>query len=140
MNRRALPLLILVMCAYWFYKGMGEYGLWFDGGPGGGFMPVLSSVFAAVFALFLLRSDRGERTTIPYSSFIPLVMVIFAVILSWLLGLLPALTVMLLIWLRRLERFPLFTSLLLTFLPMLVIYALFGLWLKVPFPTGMLGA
>jgi hypothetical protein len=126
------------MSAYWFYMGVAKYGLWFDGGPGGGFMPVFSSVFAALFALFLLK--RGDAvSSIPYSAYIPVGMVILAVGLTWIIGMLPALAVVLFLWFWQLEQFSLSRSALLTVIPMAVVVAIFRVWLRVPFPTGIFG-
>lgn len=138
MRRKVIPILILLMSAYWFYEGWFTYGVWRAGGPGGGFMPVFSSVLAAIFAVVMLVKGDTAAKAIPISAFIPVVMVAFALTLSVAIGLLPALTLALFVWIWRLERYPLGKSVFITACPMLVVYGVFRLWLQVPFPTGML--
>ena len=138
MRARAIPVLIILMSAYWFYEGWFDYGVWYAGSPGGGFMPVFSSILAAIFATVMLFKPGAVAKAVPMSAFIPVVMVGFALTLSLAIGLLPALTIMLFVWIWRLERYPVAKSLFITACPMLVVYGVFKLWLQVPFPTGML--
>ncbi|KAA5604260.1 hypothetical protein F1188_16970 [Roseospira marina] len=139
MSRRAIPILVLLMSVFWFYKGVFDYGVWYNDGPGGGFMPVFASSLAALFAVILLVKPDTTAQAIPPAAFIPLGMVGAAFTLSMLVGLLPALAVMLFLWLWLLERYRPLTSLFITFWPMLVVYGIFRLWLNVPFPTGLFG-
>lgn len=138
MKQKAIPALILLMSAYWFYSGWFVYGVWYAGGLGGGFMPVLSSSLAAIFAIALLIKGDAAAKAVPWSAFIPVAMVALAVTLSHAIGLLPAIGIMLFVWVWLLERYPLGRALFIAACPMVAIYGVFRLWLQVPFPTGTL--
>lgn len=137
MKYKAIPVATILMSLCWLYMGFFKYGLWYDVGPGGGFMPFLSAALAIAFSIFLLLTPDKEKAVLSRTAFLPLAMALAALVCSMLVGLLAALALMLFLWLWKLERYSLQKSLVITVIPMLVVYGVFRLWLQVPFPTGI---
>lgn len=137
MKQRIIPICIILLCVYWIYMGIFQYGFWVDNGPGGGFMPVFSSVLAAAFAVGLLWKPHRDQVVMAFRALSPVIMVVLAVMLSYIVGLLAALTIMVLVWLWKVEKFTLLKTLLFTAILMGSVWAVFRLWLQVPLPMGM---
>ena len=139
MKRNAIPILVILMSVFWLYKGIFAYGVWYAGGPGGGFMAALSSILAILFSIVMIVKPDAAAKPVARTTFIPLAMVGAALTLSMVVGLLPALAAMMFVWIWKLERYPPARALFITACPMAVVYGIFRLWLQVPFPTGMFG-
>ena len=59
-------------------------------------------------------------------------------ILNFLIGLFPALVIYYVVWLKFIEKYPWKKVILITIVYGGIMYGVFSLWLKVPFPTGIL--
>lgn len=121
------------------YFGIFEYQFWMGTVPGGGFMPVLvGGLIIIINILTILGKKNRLAFKIDTKSFITVAFILVMLALSLLIGLIPSLTVMIFIWLKWFERYSLPTSIATTLITSVFTYAIFGIWLKVPFPTGLL--
>ena len=136
--------------AWWAFTGLKKYELWLKGGgPGGGFLPVVSGTFVAVMScIVLVRSFKREREekkeaeeiSFQIKEYLPAAAVVAALFLSYIVGLLPGLFIMIFAWLKLVEKEGWLRSGVSAIIFTAVVYVLFVMLLKIPFPTGMLGS
>jgi len=121
------------------YLGISEYEFWRTTVPGGGFMPVLvGGLVILVIILTIVDKKSKQKFKIEGKAFIPVTAILAMLVLNSLIGLIPALTAMVFVWLKWFEKYPLKTAIITTVLTSTFTYAIFGVWLNVPFPTGLL--
>ncbi|MGI6037096.1 MAG: tripartite tricarboxylate transporter TctB family protein [Limnochordia bacterium] len=125
---------------YWVIAGV-NYGLWVRNGPGPGFLPVLGGLLTMVFCMAILWQNREKESPIKFNpkAFLPVGALLAMVLLSHVLGLLISMTLFIFLWLRIAERQSPAKSLTISLGTVLVVYAVFVAWLRVPFPKGFLG-
>jgi len=125
---------------YWCVSGV-EYGLWVRRGPGGGFMPLLAGIFTIVFAVWMMLAARNEKVSAELASWhalLPIAGLVGVLAGSYVVGLIPAIALFLVLWLKVVEHYPLKFSLVTGVSSAAVLYLVFGVWLQVPFPLGVL--
>lgn len=134
-----IEIIIALIGFFSIYKGITDYGFWSRTVPGGGFMPILIGVLLVLISLLIIL-DRKVRTKLNFDmkGLIPVLAIIGALISNLVFGLIPAATLMIFSWLKFVEKYSFKTSLIVTLLTSTVTYAIFGVWLNVPFPTGLL--
>jgi len=120
------------------YLGVTQYQFWIRTVPGGGFMPVLiGGLMILISILTMLDKNVRLKFKVERKSLIPVIAILITLILNLLIGLIPALTLMVFIWLKWFEKYPLKASIITTVFTSAFTYAIFGWWLRVPFPTGL---
>lgn len=138
--RQILPLCLILISIAWIAIAMTEYGFWNDiTGPTSGFMPILiATVLLICSSIALFLSFGEEKPSFKILAFV-FILLMFALIgISLLIGLVPAMLLYVLLWLRLIEKAPWKgTIILLLFLAALA-YGMFQIWLHVPFPNGIL--
>lgn len=129
---------------YWAAMGF-VYGFWKDFGPGSGFIPVIFGLLTTVLCLILFRQSLLKKDGEGFDSkelhTVGLVMVTVAAALIALniLGTILTLTVLIIAWLRVLERYSWFSAAKVSVGTVIIAYLVFVQWLRVPLPTGLLG-
>lgn len=136
-----IVLIELVVASIWIMQGF-TYGFWKKGRPGGGFLGVIFGALILVIALvmgirMLIKRDFGKKIKLHVTAFLPIFMGGGAVILSYLVGFIIALFAFLVGWLRFISKYSWAKTLLISVLFTLGLYAIFVMWLRVPFPTGV---
>lgn len=136
--------------AWWAFTGWTKYELWMEGGgPGGGFLPVVSGTFVAIMScIALVRSFKrewngkkeAEEIHFRIKEYLPAAAVVIALLLSYIIGLLPALLIMIFAWLKFVEKESLVRSAVPALVFIVIIYILFVMLLNIPFPTGMIAS
>ena len=127
------------MGVYWIMSGF-EYGLWVRRGPGGGFMPIFAGIGTIICAIWTMIAARNE--TVPpelasWRALLPIGGLIGVVAGAYVVGLIPAIALFVILWLRVVEHHKLKFSLITGITSAAVLYIIFGAWLQVPFPLGL---
>lgn len=145
MIRKLMPLFCVGFGGYFAVMGIFKYHVW-DKGPRGGFLPLVMGLFVAAlsFVVFFRElkpaaAGNGEkqRSTFNFSMLIPPAVVLTAILASYLVGLLPAIGLMVFGWLVILEKVKPLKALLVSAILLVAVWLIFSMWLRVPFPTGI---
>lgn len=157
-----IHILIFLLGGYWVQQGIFVYKFWVKGLPGSGFMPVLFGLLLMVLTGFLLvqivrkkikkkdsevaieeLDDQPTKDTDSYPAWLrPLIPALYTLIsigLMVVVGVVPAMFLTAFIWLFFIAKIKIGKSLLVTVIVTLVVYLVFVLWLKIPFPRGVFG-
>lgn len=129
-----------VLGIIWAVLGFGTYGFWSSAeGPGAGFFPAIIGCAITLFSIIEFIKSYGKyEVKFDKEALLIVVSVAAILIMNFLVGLLLALLVYYIVWLRVVEKYPWKKVLLTTLFYGAVMYGVFVLWLKVPFPTGIL--
>ncbi|MDR2587874.1 MAG: tripartite tricarboxylate transporter TctB family protein [Spirochaetales bacterium] len=140
MNKVA-PLVCIPVGLYWIIMGISKYGLWISDGPGGGLFPVLCGLLLiGCGSVLLCRAAKSKEKFFFDRRVFQLVASALAAVLGiYLIGMIPALGIFILLWLRFFEKQPLVKSLAIGAGMALFLFLVFGIALKVPLPLGLLG-
>ncbi len=138
----ALPICTALFALVWIYFGLTVYGFWdAKKGPLGGFFPVLVASLLLLASIFALLSASRENLPVFRPESLHLIAVVLAIFAaSYLVGMLPALALFLVMWLRWMEKYPWRTTLITAGVIFAVVIGIFALWLQVRFPAGLLFA
>lgn len=122
------------------FTGLTKHKFWIEKVPGGGFMPVvIGTLLIILSALIVLKKDQKAKVKLSKKELIPIIAMIILLILTKVIGLLPSLLIIVLGMLRFVENYSWKNSIIISVVLMAIIYAVFSLWLKVPFPRGIIG-
>ena len=137
-QQHIIPGILALIACGWLYMAVTRYGVWHEG-PRGGFMPALAALVTLGFslaAIFKAKRDTGH----PWfkTVFIPVLIVLALIFVSRVVGLLPALFLMLIGWFRCLEKYSWAFTGIMSVCVIGCVWLIFSFWLKVPFPTGWL--
>lgn len=138
-QRYVIPTGLIAVSLYWLWMAVTRYGLWVDDGPGGGAMPAIASVVTIVFSLVMIFRKDVPTKPIHWSCLYPVVAIAVVILTCKTVGMLEALFVFLLVWLKFVEKYSWFFSVCLSAGTMVFVWAIFRLWLRVPFPPGITG-
>lgn len=122
------------------FTGLTKHKFWIEKVPGGGFMPVvIGTLLIILSSLIVLKKDQKAKVKLSKKELIPIIAMIILLILTKVIGLLPSLLIIVLGMLRFVENYSWKNSIIISVVLMSIIYAVFSLWLKVPFPRGIIG-
>lgn len=134
----AIALICGVIGAFWATTGWFSYGIWVNKGPGPGFLPVIFGILTVTLCIArLLRKDKGAEP-IDLRAIAPIVAIIACAAAIHIIGFLPATFLLLVIWLVNQGAYSYKFSLFLAASIILSIWGVFGYWLQVPFPVGLI--
>ncbi len=137
---RTIAVFCFLMSCYWVYGGWALYGFWENNGPGGGFLPVIAGLATAALSLYVLvKKLSAAPVKLEIKGFLPAAAVFAALLLMSVLGMLATIFVFVLCWLKFVARYSLPRSLAIAGVMTVFIFLVFGLWLDVPLPAGMIG-
>ncbi|GHS93630.1 hypothetical protein AGMMS50276_04590 [Synergistales bacterium] len=122
------------------YVSTVELEFWSGITPGGGFIPALTGAFLIIVALMGLIDKHKFRVHFKptLSMFLPPLFILAALGVSYLVGMLPAIALMVFSWLKWVEKYSISRSTKITLILILFTYAIFRVWLRVLFPMGLL--
>mgnify|MGYP000191138604 CR=1 FL=1 len=139
-SKSVVALACIAIAVVWMYLGITKYGLWDPKeGPLSGFFPtILGGVLLISSALYFIRSFSMEGAKYEKGAIQLAIgmLVIFGV--SYLIGFLPTLLLFYIFWLRMMEKMSVRTIIIATVVMTAIVYGTFSMWLKVPFPEGLL--
>ena len=139
-SKSVVALACIAIAVVWMYLGITKYGLWDPKeGPLSGFFPtIIGGVLLISSVLYFIRSFSMEGAKYEKGAIQLAIgmLVIFGV--SYLIGFLPTLLLFYIFWLRMMEKMSVRTSIIATVVMTAIVYGTFSMWLKVPFPEGLL--
>lgn len=139
-SKSVVALACIAIAVVWMYLGITKYGLWDPKeGPLSGFFPtIIGGVLLISSALYFIRSFSMEGAKYEKGAIQLAIgmLVIFGV--SYLIGFLPTLLLFYIFWLRVMEKMSVRTIIIATVVMTAIVYGTFSMWLKVPFPEGLL--
>lgn len=139
-TKKIVPLVTFFIGAVWAYLGIFKYSWMNEGTPGSGFFPTIIAVLLMVASLIALINDfKSEKVVYLKRYMYPIIAVLAIVLASYLIGLTLSIFLYLIYWLGFYEKYPMKLTMVFSISTTVVVYGVFVLWLKVPFPTGFLG-
>lgn len=140
---RVLACIAVALGAVMIWKGW-KLGYWVPvTGPGPGFFPLLVGVGWLILAVLVAPGSGGSAHRLTRQKFSSVLtgwgVFAGATALSPHIGMIPALFLLLLFWLRRFGQYGWLTSVVVASVTAAGVYLVFGLWLAVPLPRGPLG-
>lgn len=135
-----VPLLVgLVFLIYSYQSSLGNFI-----NPGAGLWPFIFSLIMVIASFILILRELNNSTEIHFSArfknvLLGSISMVFFVWLLQLFGLLSSSFLMVLFWIKYLGQEPWKVSVLTTFGLSVGIYLLFVVFLKIPFPTPLIG-
>lgn len=137
-TRILVPLVTGALGVLWLVVGAVDHGLWIDGRPTGGFFPGVAGVLLAVVSALAISGElKAEPPSFIRTHLYPTIAAVSVVLAAMLIGFFPAMTVYVFLWMRLFERYSLRFSVLVTVLTIAAVYGIFSMWLRVPFPGGL---
>ena len=138
-SRVLLPAVTSGLGLFWLIYGLTRYGWWGDSGPRSGFFPaIIGSILFVVSILALVGGLKSESPRYLGAGFHPFFAAVAVVSAALIIGLFPALTVFILMWIKFYEKYGWFKTLVTTGITIALFYGIFSLWLQVPFPEGVI--
>ena len=144
MNKVA-PAVSVAFGLYWMYMAITQYGLWFNHGPGGGVFPLVAGIIVTSFGGTLLvrtiRKDMGTKGPALFDirAVKVVVIAVITLVIMYFVGMTIALLISLFCWLKFFEKKTVLKSLAISVGTLVILYAVFGVLLRIPLPTGLLG-
>lgn len=127
--------------AVFVFLGLTKYGVWKGISISGGFMPVLCGGLVIIFSVLMIFSKikrKGKAEKIPLAALIPVGAMLLILAFNALFGLIGACVAVSFLWLKIIEKYTWRRSIIVSVFLFIFIYGVFKLWLKVPFPMGLL--
>lgn len=135
---RMIALICGIIGAGWAATGWFSYGIWVNKGPGPGFLPVIFGCFTVILCIArLVRKDKGAEP-VDFKAIVPVAAIIVCVAATHFIGFLPASFLLIVYWLVKQGNYSYKFSLFLAASIVVSIWGVFGYWLQVPFPVGLL--
>lgn len=140
MSYYIMEIIFIIVGIISVFTGLTKHKFWIEKVPGGGFMPVvIGTLLIILSALIVLKKDQKAKVKLSKKELIPIIAMVILLILTKVIGLLPSLLIIVLGMLRFVENYSWKNSIIISVVLMSIIYAIFSLWLKVPFPRGIIG-
>ncbi len=136
---KAIEIFCAFIGAVWVYMGVFEYGFWTDKTPGGGFIPVLFGGLTVILCLVFLFRGQSKAVTINKHIWLPVLAVAAAMACISVLGMIATLLIMVFAWLRFYEKYTAVRAGIISGIVVAFVFGVFGMWLQVPFPAGLIG-
>lgn len=133
-----LPVFAILAGLYWSVRAFG-YSLWVDNGPGGGLFPLAAGILCIVFgAAILVRQIKANKHVFPLRAFHPVLAVLAIIGACYIVGMIPALALFIILWLKLYEHYRLPKSIAIGVVTGICLYLVFDYWLVIPLPWGYL--
>ena len=139
-SKSVIALACIAIAVVWMYLGITKYGLWDPKeGPLSGFFPtIIGGVLLISSVIYFIRSFSMEGAKYEKGAIQLTICMLVIFGASYLIGFLPTLLLFYIFWLRVMEKMPVRTIIIATVVMTAIVYGTFSMWLKVPFPEGLL--
>ena len=140
-TKQVMPLLIIAVCAIFIQNGMSKFGFWDSSkGPTAAFVPVIvCTLMMALCAVDFVKSFKDTKAVKYYKPEFIMILTGFVLLAAvHFIGMLPALAIFVVVWLKLMEKAPWKHIILILAIVMAIVIGVFVLWLKVRFPEGIL--
>jgi len=137
-SRTIIPAVTFLLGLLWVFWGLKNYG-WWEEGPGSGFFPAIIGILLSGISIIAFMEGRkmAPPAYIP-ASFHPFMAAIGTILAAMVIGFFPALFLFILGWMRLYEKFPWIKAILTSVITIATVFGVFVLWLRVPFPAGLI--
>ena len=159
MLRIVISVILIIISCVWMFMGISEYGMWIPGvSADTGFIPTVFGAIVLLFSVVKLVKDiktyvasrQGEAAVeksavsfkdvlVKLKPLLPAVTAVLAILLIKFLGMVIGTYLSLFFYMKVVNNDKWIKSLWVTAVITLFFYAVFVLWLKVPFPRGIFG-
>ena len=140
-TKQVMPLLIAAVCAIFIYTGLNKFGFWNSSkGPTAAFVPTIVCVMLiALCAIDLMKSFKDNDVVKYYKDEFIMIATGFVLLAAvHFIGMLPALAIFVVVWLKLMEKAPWKHIILILAIVMAIVIGVFVMWLHVRFPEGIL--
>ena len=140
-TKQVMPLLIAAVCAIFIYTGLNKFGFWNSSkGPTAAFVPTIVCVMLiALCAIDLMKSFKDNGVVKYYKDEFIMIATGFVLLAAvHFIGMLPALAIFVVVWLKLMEKAPWKHIILILAIVMAIVIGVFVMWLHVRFPEGIL--
>lgn len=135
------PVVTAILSVVWMYKGFFEYGMWDPSStsPKDGLFPFIIAAVLLVASIFNIISSFKEEAVTFEKNALYLVAAMAAIyIATEYIGLLPALFIFYVLWLKLYAKVDWKTTIIATAAMFVLVYFGFAVGLKIRFPKGLL--
>ena len=138
-TRIIAPILTIALGALWIGIGIVDTGIWVDGRPTSGFFPSLAGALLVFVSVLAIRDELATDSPEFFGMHLyPVIAAVSVVLLALVIGFFPALALYAFLWLWKYEAYSLRFSLMVSAISIGAVYGIFRLWLRVPFPQGLI--
>lgn len=138
--RILIPIITGAIGILFLSLGFGKYGFWHEmRGPLPGFFPsIIGIMLVGMSILAGVQAVKDPRKPIPFRNWLPAIGALAIIIASLIIGMLPAIALFLILWIRVYEKYPWKTTIITSSVIMAIVVGVFMFWLRVPFPKGFI--
>ena len=139
-SKSLIALIFIIISVVWMYLGITEYGLWDPkNGPMSGFFPtIVGGVLLLSSIVYFIKSFSMAPAKYDRPAIYLMIALVAIFFVSMLIGFLPTLLIFYIFWLRVMDKMPFKTIVISTVVVSAIVYGTFSVWLGVPFPEGLL--
>lgn len=136
---KTVKLSLLFIGLYALYSSF-KYGIWINNGPGGGFVALFIGLILIVLCGYSLLKEKSEFFKINElkKSLIPFTGILLTLLVIKIFGFFVGIGIYILVWLVLIEKYKPIKALVIDLTICVFMYAVFSIWLKVPFPNGII--
>lgn len=138
-SKKLTPILFIGLGAVFAFMGFTKLGFWADG-PGPGFFPSIMALvmIAAGIATFFMSMKEETKAKYNREELYVILAGVGIFTGTFIIGFVPTVIVYLLIWLRLFEKSTWKVTLIIIGICMFITVGVFGIWLGIQFPMGLL--
>lgn len=135
-----LPVATAAIAMVFVYMGVAVFGFWDPvAGPKSGFYPTLAGIVLLLISALTFYLSWSEKPPVfPRQDLLVAGGAFAFIMMSYVVGLMPSMVLYLMGWMKLVEKSTWSRALKITAAVGIVAYGVFGLWLEVPFPKGLL--
>ncbi|MCF7946046.1 MAG: tripartite tricarboxylate transporter TctB family protein [Spirochaetia bacterium] len=138
-SRVIFPIITGIVGVLWIIIGLTNHDWWVEGRPQSGFFPsIVGGLLLFISFLAVINELKEEKTVFLLSHIYPVLAAVGMVVLAQLVGFFPALILYVFGWLKWFEKYRLVFSTLTALITGAAMYGIFYMWLRVPFPEGLI--
>ena len=140
-TKQIMPLVIIALCAVFIINGLKKFGFWdASKGPTAAFVPTIVCTLLIVLCVADFIKSLKDTSVVKYykDEFIMILAGIVLLAAVHVIGMLPAMAIFVVLWLKIMEKAPWKHVILILAIVMAIVIGVFVLWLKVQFPEGLI--
>lgn len=141
-TKQIVPLVIAVICGIFLVTGLTKFGFWnaTTKSPTPAFVPsIICTLLIAICLITVFTSlKKGGKAEYHWDEFLVILTAGAIIGCTYLIGMLPALGLFVLLWLKLVEHTPWKTTIIILAIVAALVIGVFVLWLGVRFPTGLI--
>lgn len=141
-TKQVVPIIIAIICAIFLVTGLSKFGFWnaTNKSPTPAFVPSIICTLLIIICLITVITSLKDGGKAEYHKDEFLIILTGAAIVgcTYLIGMLPALGLFVLLWLKLVEHAPWKTTLIIFAIVAALVIGVFVMWLGVRFPTGLI--